>query len=158
MLKLLYSSGLRSQEMCNLTLEDYKGDSVHVRQGKRQSGRTVPITSEASSAIEIYLNYRGKHEGYLFESQNGNPMRRQYLCKMVIKYARKAGIKHVTTHTLRHACATHLLDEGADLRLIQDVLGHKSIQSTQRYTHLSSNEMQKRFKTFHPRNKEATND
>jgi site-specific recombinase XerD len=73
------------------------------------------------------------------------------LCALVAEYAEKAGIEGVTTHTLRHACATHLLESGADLRLIQEVLGHSSIASTQRYTHLSSNKKKEMFDQFHPR-------
>lgn len=77
---------------------------------------------------------------------------------MVGYYAKKAGIEGITTHTLRHACATHLLEQGADLRLIQEVLGHSSIASTQRYTHLSSNKIQDMFNQFHPRKSENIHD
>lgn len=151
-LELLYSSGLRASELCDLMLEDYKGSGIVVKCGKRGKTRTVPVTDEAARAIEEYIErYRGKERGYLFVTLLGRQMRRQLLNAIVTDYARKVHVEEVTTHTLRHACATHLLDHGADLRLIQEVLGHSSIASTQRYTHLSSNKMQAMFKQFHPR-------
>lgn len=154
MLELLYSSGLRASELCDLSLEDFKDTCIVVRCGKRSKTRTVPITQEACNAISSYIDtYRGKRPGFLFITLLGKKLRRQLLCSIVVYYANKADVLQVTTHTLRHACATHLLDQGADLRLIQEVLGHSSIASTQRYTHLSSNKMQEMFKHFHPRMK-----
>lgn len=153
-LELLYSSGLRASELCDLKLEDFKENGILVKCGKRSKTRTVPLTLQAAIAINVYIEkYRGKKPGYLFQTIMGKQMRRQLLCAIVTEYARKANVEGVTTHTLRHACATHLLDEGADLRLIQEVLGHSSIASTQRYTHLSSNKMQEMFHQFHPRKK-----
>lgn len=152
-LELLYSSGLRASELCDLRIEDFKEDGhVLVRCGKRGKTRSVPVTVTAAIALNVYIElYRGKDPGILFQTMMGKKLRRQLLCKMVTTYAKKAGIEGITTHTLRHACATHLLDQGADLRLIQEVLGHSSIASTQRYTHLSSNKIQEMFKQFHPR-------
>jgi integrase/recombinase XerD len=153
-LELLYSSGLRATELCSLELEDFKGNSIVVKCGKRSKTRTVPVNQEAAKAIEEYITrFRGKRPGWLFQTMMGKQLRRQLLCALVSEYAQKAGIEGVTTHTLRHACATHLLDQGADLRLIQEILGHSSIASTQRYTHLSSNKMQEMFQQFHPRKK-----
>lgn len=153
-LELLYSSGLRASELCDLKLEDFKDNSVLVKCGKRSKARTVPVTIQAVVAINIYIDqHRGRAKGYLFQTVMQKKLRRQLLCAIVGDYAKKAGIEGVTTHTLRHACATHLLDAGADLRLIQEVLGHSSIASTQRYTHLSSNKMQEMFQQFHPRKK-----
>ena len=151
-LELLYSSGLRASELCDLQLNHVSEESVLVSCGKRGKTRTVPLTEAASQWITRYITeYRGTDKGYLFLTTMGKPLRRQLLCRIVSDYAEEAGVDEVTTHTLRHACATHLLDEGADLRLIQEVLGHSSIASTQRYTHLSSNKMQQMFKQFHPR-------
>lgn len=151
-LELLYSSGLRASELCDLNISDCAGHQVIVKQGKRGKTRTVPITQSAYNAIAMYLKHdRGLEAGALFQTIMGKRMRRQLLCKMVSHYGEKAGIEGITTHTLRHACATHLLDQGADLRLIQEVLGHSSIASTQRYTHLSSNKIQEMFQNFHPR-------
>ena len=151
-LELLYSSGLRASELCDLSLDDFKDGCVLVKCGKRGKTRTVPITLEAKSSILKYIEeYRGKEAGPLFLTQLGRSMDRQRLAKLVKHYAKMAGISEMTTHSLRHACATHLLDRGADLRLIQEVLGHSSIASTQRYTHLSSNKMKEMFNTYHPR-------
>lgn len=154
-LELLYSSGLRASELCDLDIKDCAGHQVTVKQGKRGKTRTVPITESACDSIMEYLkNDRGLEPGPLFQTIMGKKLRRQLLCKMVGNYAKKAGIEGITTHTLRHACATHLLEQGADLRLIQEVLGHSSIASTQRYTHLSSNKIQEMFNQFHPRKQE----
>jgi integrase/recombinase XerD len=151
-LELLYSSGLRASELCDLELNHIGPTKVMVHCGKRSKTRTVPITEEAYKWIDRYVaEHRGKQKGYLFQTRMGKQLRRQLLCVIVTDYAKKAEIEGVTTHSLRHACATHLLDQGADLRLIQEVLGHSSIASTQRYTHLSSNKMQDMFRQFHPR-------
>jgi len=152
-LELLYSSGLRASELCDLQLHHVSQDKVMISCGKRGKTRTVPLTTEAFSWVEKYTAIRGDKKGPLFQTIMGKSLRRQLLCAIVVDYAKKAGVEGVTTHTLRHACATHLLDQGADLRLIQEVLGHSSIASTQRYTHLSSNKMQEMFKQFHPRRK-----
>lgn len=120
--------------------------------GKGGKTRTIPVTDTACMWISQYIaEYRGNEAGTLFQTKAGKTIRRQLLCALVGYYAKQAGVEGVTTHTMRHACATHLLDEGADLRLIQEVLGHSSIASTQRYTHLSSRKMEEMFKQFHPR-------
>lgn len=150
-LELLYSSGLRASELCDLDIRDTAGYTILVRCGKGSKTRTVPLTQAAYDTIAAYVQERGTQSGPLFQTLMGKKLRRQLLSKIVTNYAQKAGIEGVTTHTLRHACATHLLDNGADLRLIQEVLGHSSIASTQRYTHLSSNKIQEMFKQFHPR-------
>ncbi len=153
-LELLYSSGLRASELCDLEIKDIQENQVLVRCGKRSKTRSVPITKEAYYWIKRYIEeHRGHDQGYLFVTKMYKQIRRQLLCALVGDYARKAAIEGVTTHTLRHACATHLLDEGADLRMIQEVLGHSSIASTQRYTHLTSNKIQSMFQQFHPRKK-----
>lgn len=151
-LELLYSSGLRASELCSLQLHHIGPSKVMVSCGKRSKTRTVPMTEEAFSWIDRYIMlHRGKEKGYLFQTKMGKQIRRQLLCAMVTSYATKAQVEGVTTHSLRHACATHLLDQGADLRLIQEVLGHSSIASTQRYTHLSSQKIEEMFNKFHPR-------
>lgn len=151
-LELLYSSGLRASELCDLQITDLMTNSITVSCGKRNKTRTVPITQQAYDWIQLYIcEYRGHDSGPLFMTRLGRPVRRQLLCKMVMDYARKAKLEHITPHTLRHACATHLLNQGADILLIQKILGHSSISSTQRYTHLSSYKMQEMFHNFHPR-------
>lgn len=151
-LELLYSSGLRASELCSLQLHHIGPRKVMVSCGKRSKTRTVPVTAEAFAWVDRYITgVRGNERGALFLTIMDKPLRRQLLCAIVVGYAEKAGMQQVTTHTLRHACATHLLDSGADLRLIQEVLGHSTIASTQRYTHLSSSKMEEMFTHFHPR-------
>lgn len=151
-LELLYSSGLRVSELCDLDLEDFNNESIQVREGKRGKTRTIPMTEEAIKALQAYLDtYRDDTEGPLFLTLFCKRLNRQRVSELVGIYARKVGVKGVTAHTLRHTCATHLLDAGADIRFIQEVLGHSSIGSTQRYTHLSGIKMQDMFKQFHPR-------
>lgn len=152
-LELLYSSGLRASELTDLEIGDLREASIIVRNGKGNKSRTVPLTFEAVRCITDYIEkYRGHEEGYLFVTcAQKKGINRQYLCQMIQKYGQKAGMHSVTTHTLRHACATHLLEQGADLRMIQLVLGHKDISSTQRYTHISSALLNNMFHTFHPR-------
>lgn len=154
-LELLYSSGLRASELCDIELRDLQPTQIIVRKGKGSKTRTIPITKQANVSIQAYVAERGVECGVLFQTLMGKKLRRQLLSKIVTMYAEKAGVEGITTHTLRHACATHLLDQGADLRLIQEVLGHSTIASTERYTHLSSNKMQEMFKQFHPRKAEG---
>lgn len=150
-LQLLYSSGLRASELCDLQLEDITPKSVRVSCGKRSKTRTVPVSKKAYESIEDYLlRYRGFDRGYLFLTKMSKKLRIQLLGSIVSEYAQKAGVNGVTTHTLRHACATHLLERGADIRMIQNVLGHSSIVSTQIYTHLSSNSIDDMFRQYHP--------
>lgn len=151
-LELLYSSGLRASELCDLKLQDVRDAEVFVAKGKRSKGRTVPVNEAATYWVQQYIERcRGDEEGYLWQRNNGNRLSRQDLFDLVTKYARAAFVQGVSPHTLRHACATHLLNAGADLRLIQEVLGHSSIASTEKYTHLSSQRTQSMFKQYHPR-------
>lgn len=152
-LELLYSSGLRASELINLELSDIRACSIVVRNGKGNQSRTIPLTPNASRCITRYIDtYRGHDEGYLFVTcAQKKGLDRKYLCQMIARYGKKAGLSAVTTHTLRHACATHLLEQGADIRMIQLVLGHRDISSTQRYTHISSALLNSMFQKFHPR-------
>lgn len=151
-LELLYSSGLRVSELCDLELSDFQERSILVKCGKGSKTRSVPVTRTAQEYIQKYIEqYRGNEDGYLFLTVNARQLQRGRLSEMVSTYADLCGLKDVTTHTLRHACATHLLDHGADIRMIQEVLGHASIATTQRYTHLSSNKIHAMFESFHPR-------
>jgi site-specific recombinase XerD len=152
MMELLYSSGLRASELCALELKDIGDAQVFIAKGKRSKARMVPMTETASECVQQYIERcRGEDKGLLWQRINGLPLSRIDLFGIVVKYAKKAALDNISPHTLRHACATHLLDAGADLRLIQEVLGHSSISSTQRYTHLSSQNVQSMFQKFHPR-------
>lgn len=155
-LEVLYASGLRVSEICTLTL--YSVDDTFVRvKGKGGKERLVPIGSKALQAVDHYLtHYRGasdsERQQALFVSRGGKTMDRIAVWRMIKRYARQAGIaKRLSPHTLRHSFATHLLNNGADLRVIQEMLGHSSISSTDRYTHVSPTRLQAAFNSYHPR-------
>jgi len=153
-LETLYATGIRVSELCNLDIHDVGENTVRVL-GKGGKERIVPIGEEAIAAIDAYLgNYRhekGDHRP-LFVTKKGRRMSRVTVWKKVKFYARKVGIeKEISPHTLRHSFATHLLDHGADLRVIQEMLGHADIGTTDRYTHLSKKRLFDAFDTFHPR-------
>lgn len=151
-LELIYSSGLRATEVCQLEVRDVSKWAVHVASGKGSKTRTVPITGHAAKALEAYMtDFEGLERSKLFVTARGQRFTRNALFRMVKNYAILAGIEDCSPHTLRHACATHLLERGADLRMIQEVLGHASISSTQRYTQLSSENVKSMFNEFHPR-------
>lgn len=155
-MELLYSSGLRATELCGLKIIDVDDDAVKVF-GKGGKERLVPIGRAAIEAIDNYLLYeRCKFEGEeerLFLTRYGKPLNRIELWKIIKKHAHDAGLcKNISPHTLRHSFATHLLDNGADLRIIQEMLGHASINSTERYAHVSKKQLQDAFERCHPRN------
>lgn len=153
LLEILYSSGLRVSELCALSLLDV-GD-IYVRvQGKGSKERVVPIGSKAIEAIDRYLAYPREEAAvsFLFLTKSNKPLDRVTVWKLVKGYAKQAGItKNISPHTLRHSFATHLLDHGADLRVIQDMLGHADIKSTDRYTHISQVHLREAFTHFHPK-------
>lgn len=155
-LEVIYACGLRVSEVCSLKI--YAVDDEFVRvMGKGSKERLVPIGAKAIEAVDHYLHhYRSQYDSEkvqeLFVSSRGKPMNRIAVWKMIKEYAKKAGItKNISPHTLRHSFATHLLDNGADLRVIQEMLGHASISSTDRYTHISKSHLQNSFDAFHPR-------
>ena len=154
-LETLYASGLRVSELCLLKVLDVDDHYVRVF-GKGGKERVVPIGKKAVEAIDRYLAFRDGPEDageqYLFLGSHGKPMDRVQVWKLVKHYAKKAGIqKRISPHTFRHSFATHLLDNGADLRVIQEMLGHANICSTDRYTHVSQSRLQEAFQAFHPR-------
>lgn len=155
-LEVLYSSGLRVSELCGLLL--YAVDDKFVRVfGKGRKERLVPIGAKAIEAIDNYISHSSRHiqdndNPLLFLSAKGKPLDRITVWRMVKNYAEKAGIsKSISPHTFRHSFATHLLDNGADLRIIQEMLGHAHISSTERYTHVSNTQLQAAFHKHHPR-------
>lgn len=158
-LELLYASGLRVSEVCKIKIYDVDDESVRVL-GKGSKERLVPLGKHAISAIDHYLiHYRCQYESEkqrtLFVTKTGRPVDRVSVWRMIKNYAKKAGItKNISPHTLRHSFATHLLDNGAELRIIQEMLGHVSISSTERYTHVSQSHIKKAFEAFHPRMKD----
>ena len=161
MLEVLYATGCRASEVCSLRVRDLSLNERHLRcEGKGGKQRMVPIGSRAIAAIENYCEQlRGKlaaRSPYppeeLFLSRNGRPMDRIQLWRLVKLYARRAGIDaKISPHSLRHSFATHLLAGGADLRLVQEMLGHASIQTTQIYTHVEHSRLKRVHQEFHPR-------
>lgn len=155
-LELLYASGLRVSELCNLSIYDVDDKFVRVK-GKGGKERLVPVGSKALQAIDTYLNgpreqFHAAEEKHLFLSSKGKPLDRISIWRLIKKLGREAGIKkRISPHTLRHSFATHLLEGGADLRVIQDFLGHSNIQTTDRYTHISQNVVREAFYRCHNR-------
>lgn len=154
-LELLYATGLRISELINLNRRDLNLNSGWVKvRGKGSSERMVPLGREAARWIGRYLKKRGgKDKDFpLFCNRYGERLSRQSCWKMVKKYARKALIKKVISpHTLRHSFATHLLSRDADLRSVQELLGHVNISTTQIYTHITQERLRKIYKKYHPR-------
>ncbi|MEZ5314841.1 MAG: tyrosine recombinase [Chlamydiales bacterium] len=152
-LEVLYGSGLRVSEVCALSIYSIDETSVRVK-GKGEKERIVPIGRLALESIDYYLaRFRDQFSGsILFVTQRGRGIDRFTIWRMIKKYALRAGIhKNISPHTLRHSFATHLLDHGADLRIIQEMLGHTHIATTDRYTHVSQTRLQMAFSKFHPR-------
>lgn len=154
-LEVLYACGLRVSELCSLNICDVS--DVHLKvMGKGRKERVVPIGKKAIDAINAYHFYRDKYdseaEKALFVNSKGKRIDRMMVWQRVKAYAKAAGItKNISPHTLRHSFATHLLDNGAELRVIQEMLGHASIASTDRYTHVSQQRLTEAFAMFHPR-------
>ncbi|MFI5239743.1 MAG: site-specific tyrosine recombinase XerD, partial [Gemmatimonadales bacterium] len=159
MLELAYGAGLRVGEWITLGVRDLMLDESLVRVfGKGAKERLVPIGRKAVGAVAIYLRElrpkleKGAGEGILFLNAHGEPMTRMGAWKILRKHVDASGIaKHVTPHTLRHSFATHLLEGGADLRAVQEMLGHADISTTQIYTHVDREYLRSVHRQFHPR-------
>ncbi len=159
MLELAYGAGLRVSEWIGILSRDVVFEELVVRVlGKGGKERLVPIGRKAAGALAMYLRElrpvleKGAGEGRLFLNGRGRPLSRMGAWKILRKYVEKAGIeKAVTPHTLRHSFATHLLEGGADLRAVQEMLGHADISTTQIYTHVDREHLRQVHKQFHPR-------
>ena len=154
-LEFLYSTGLRVSEMINLNLPnvDFVNGLVRVR-GKGRKERLVPIGKTALSVLSDYLSSGERRTGvsFLFGNRFGGRLTSRSVERILKKYARLSGLSgKVTPHTLRHSFATHLLERGADLRAIQEILGHQNITTTQIYTHLSTKYLKETYRKFFPR-------
>ncbi len=158
-LELLYASGLRASELTRLGVDDVNLQSGFVRaRGKGGRERIVPLGRSAARALSDYLEWsrplllKGRASGDLFLSRRGKIFTRQWLWRLTGKYLRQAGIdKKAGPHILRHSFATHLLGRGADLRVVQELLGHSQISTTQVYTHVDRERLKEVHRRFHPR-------
>ena len=159
LLELMYASGLRASEAIGLELGDVDPEERVLRaRGKGSKERIVPIGQAALRALAVYLDrgrpelVKDRPEVHLFVNFRGGQLTRQGLYKIVRRHALSAGLAdRMSPHTLRHTFATHLLGEGADLRLIQELLGHSRLSTTQRYTHVSPEHLMKVYDSTHPR-------
>jgi len=159
MLELLYATGIRASELAGLRIPDLNLDIAYLRcLGKGNRERVVPIGKVAIEATVEYLSKlrpglaKPFSDNYLLLSRTGRPMSRIEVWRLVKKYAMRAGMpKNLTAHTLRHCFATHLLAGGADLRSIQDMLGHVDIATTQIYTHVDHERLREIHRKYHPR-------
>lgn len=152
-LETFYSTGIRIQELRDLDIEnvDFIGGVVKVR-GKGKKERLVPIGDIATGAIRKYLDARKKESQVLFLNKRGGRITTRGIRNIVKKYITLAGIKQeVSAHTLRHSFATHLLNRGADLRSVQELLGHAHLSTTQIYTHLTTEKLKSVYDKAHPR-------
>ncbi|HLR15030.1 MAG TPA: site-specific tyrosine recombinase XerD [Bacillota bacterium] len=160
MIELLYATGLRVTELIDLQISD-----VHITMGfircigKGNKERIVPLGDIATEAVEQYMQkyrrvlmkYKNTHQ-YVFVNHHGRPLSRQGFWKVLRKIATEAGFeKQISPHTLRHSFASHLLENGADLRAVQEMLGHSDISTTQIYTHVTNKRLKEMYTQFHPR-------
>ncbi len=157
-IELLYSSGLRISELADIKLDNFNFDMNFIRvRGKGSKERIVPFGTPFKEILKAYLPLRQKYAkqggGHLFIAEKGHPLTRQGLWKIIKKAAVLAKVdKNITPHMLRHTFATHLLEGGADLRSIQQMLGHSSISTTEIYTHTDISHLKEQHTKFHPRN------
>ncbi len=165
-LETLYASGLRVSELCTLRISNYFPKEGFIRVlGKGSKERIVPIGDDAITYIEDYLSTWRRHlpkiskqdTDILFLNRRGKRLSRIFVYQIVKNLAEKAGLSPlISPHTFRHSFATHLLEGGADLKAVQDMLGHESILTTEIYTHLNNDYLRETLNLFHPRNRKST--
>lgn len=162
MLELLYATGIRVSELISLKLRDLNLALEYIRCGSAQKNRIIPIGVQAKYSLQKYIDKARANmilrpdEEALFVNCNGRPMTRQGFWKIIKSYAKKAGIDqditpHITPHMLRHSFAAHLIENGADLRSVQEMLGHSDISTTQIYTKLTNQKLKNVYAKAHPR-------
>ena len=161
MLEVLYSSGIRVSELVELEMQDLDLQEGVLRvKGKGRKDRLTPIGSQAIKAVQRYFELRGQdarcqqstHASRVFLNKHGEPLSTRSVRRKLDKYLVQAGLDPgISPHTLRHSFATHLLNNGADLRSVQELLGHQSLSTTQIYTHLTTSRMKEAYDSAHPR-------
>jgi integrase/recombinase XerD len=159
-LELMYASGLRVSEAVNVRLRDLDLDlGILTTTGKGNKTRRVPVGSSAVEWLRKYAAVRRRKEDIevenLFVSPLGRPLTRQIIYLLIRAYAEKCGLEDVSPHTLRHSFATHLVQNRADIRSVQQMLGHADISTTQIYTHMTDAHLKKSYERFHPRAKKG---
>jgi integrase/recombinase XerD len=158
-LELMYATGIRVSELTSLHIDDVNLEAGFLRcTGKGSKERIIPVADITLDCLKLYISgarkelLSGKESKILFVNRQGAAISRQGVWKIIRKYSKKAGIsKKITPHTLRHSFATHLLEHGADLRAVQEMLGHADISTTQIYTHLTRSKIKEIYDNTHPR-------
>jgi integrase/recombinase XerC len=167
-LETLYSTGIRVSELVALNMDDidFLGEVIHIR-GKGKKERIAPIGSSALQVIQHYMEYRNKRaqsngnfdSKVLFVNKHGRRLSTRSVRRKMDKYLKMSGMDPaISPHTLRHSFATHMLNNGADLRSVQELLGHQSLSTTQIYTHLTTRKLKQVYNSAHPRNNGHDND
>ncbi len=167
-LETLYSTGMRVSELVALNMDDvdFLGEVVHIR-GKGKKERIAPISSSALQVIQHYMEFRNKRaqsnanfdSKVLFVNKHGRRLSTRSVRRKMDKYLKMAGLDpSISPHTLRHSFATHMLNNGADLRSVQELLGHQSLSTTQVYTHLTTSKIKEVYKKAHPREQDSEHD
>lgn len=159
MLEVLYATGLRASELIGLRLGDLRLDAGYLScVGKGSKERVVPLGAEARAALAAYFGsgretlLAGRRSDSVFVGRAGRPLSRQAFWKLIKAHGRRAGIRTpISPHVVRHSFATHLLEHGADLRVVQMLLGHADISTTQIYTHVNRERLKRLYRDFHPR-------
>ena len=155
-LELMYACGLRVSEAVDLRVSDAELDAgILTCKGKGNKTRKIPIGASAVEWLKSYLVLRRRKENIeiqnLFVSSLGRPINRQIIFNFIKEYAKKVGLEDVSPHTLRHSFATHLVQNRADIRSVQQMLGHADISTTQIYTHITDTHLRQTYEKFHPR-------
>jgi integrase/recombinase XerC len=167
-METLYSTGVRVSELVALNMDDvdFLGEVIHIR-GKGKKERIVPIGASALQVIQHYMEFRNKRahsnpnfdSRVLFVNKHGRRLSTRSVRRKMDKYLRAAGLDiSISPHTLRHSFATHMLNNGADLRSVQELLGHQSLSTTQVYTHLTTRKLKETYDKAHPRDQQPSPD
>jgi integrase/recombinase XerC len=166
MLEVLYSTGMRVSELVALNMDDvdFLGEVIHIR-GKGKKERLCPIGSSALQSIQNYIEFRNRRMAndsnfdsrVLFANKHGKRLSTRSVRRKMDKYLVEAGLDPaISPHTLRHSFATHMLNNGADLRSVQELLGHQSLSTTQIYTHVTTSRMNEQYHDAHPMEQDET--